>query len=58
MRMLHANYLRTWHDCQGLEGQLPSAVAGLRVGSVIRAKSVLAGISKQVASQLAEGKLR
>lgn len=32
-------------------------MAGLRVELVIRAKSVLAGINKQVASQLAEGTL-
>lgn len=41
---------------EGARGPLPGALPGLRVRSVARAEPALAGISEQVASQLAEGK--
>ena len=40
----------------GAWGPLPGTLPELRVGSVTRAEPALAGISEQVASQLAEGK--
>lgn len=41
---------------EGAWGPLPGALQELRVGSVTGAEPSLAGISEQVASQLAEGK--
>lgn len=46
-----------WHQLRGAWGLLPGALPGPRVWPVTRAEPLLAGVSEQVASQLAEGKL-